>query len=376
MRSACEIAKSDLLACFQDGGIVASADHFNDIWARDSFYASWGALEIGETQQVRSNLELFIKYQKKDGQIARRLDRFFVPLEYAGFKIKRKDLKPKYAGAYVFPALDPNLLFVIACHKYFTKTGDPDFLRRNFASIEKAILWVERHRKNNFLQENIFANWMDVIVKRGAVMYTNALYFAALQAFADICAALDKKESSGIYSGKARELEDMINAKFWNGEYYLDWIAGDKKHNYFSSDGNIFAILFSLADKEKTGSIVQIIKKHALDRIPLKTNYPKYPWWRMALRMYLIGTPGYQNNYASWLWLGCIYGVALKNNGYPEESRAIEEKITHKIEEFQKVYEIYAPDGRPYRGWFWKSAATFAWSSGLYLWLCSADKKA
>jgi len=376
MRSACEIAKSDLLACFQDGGIVASADHFNDIWARDSFYASWGALEIDEAEQVRSNLELFIKYQKIDGQIARRLDRFFVPLEYAGLKIKRKELKPKYAGAYVFPALDPNLLFVVACHKYFEKTSDAEFLRRNFESITKAMRWLDKFENDSFLHEHIFANWMDVIVKRGAVLYSNVLYFAALEACGKICAVLDKKEESDTYADKAQNLKDKINAKFWNGEYYIDWINGGKKYDYFSTSGNIMAILFSLASKERADGIMRMIQEHNLDLIPLRTNFPSYPWWRVALRMYLIGTPGYQNNYASWLWLGCVYAVALKNNGYEEEARKIKNKITRKIEEFQKVYEIYAPDGQPYRGWFWKSAATFAWSSGLYLWLYSADKKA
>ena len=64
MKSAAEIAKDNLLNCFQGEGITASVDHFNDFWARDSFYASWGALEIGEIERVKSNLNLFIKYQK------------------------------------------------------------------------------------------------------------------------------------------------------------------------------------------------------------------------------------------------------------------------------------------------------------------------
>jgi hypothetical protein len=59
----------------------------------------------------------------------------------------------------------------------------------------------------------------------------------------------------------------------------------------------------------------------------------------------------------------------LHKNDNREKAKHVYEKISSKIEEFDKVYEIYAPDGLPYRGWYWKSAASFAWSSGLYLWM-------
>jgi hypothetical protein len=85
--------------------------------------------------------------------------------------------------------------------------------------------------------------------------------------------------------------------------------------------------------------------------------------------MYLVGAPGYQNNFASWLWLGCAYAVALDKNNYKEKVQIVYQKISDKIKEYGQVYEIYAPEGSPYRGWYWKSAASFAWSSGLYLWM-------
>src|SRR3990172_9610740 len=164
MKSAEEIAKENLRNCFQGKGITASTDHFNDFWARDSFYASWGALEAGETRQVKSNLDLFIKYQKKNGQIPRRIDRFFVMLNYLGIKIRRKKLKPAYKGSYIFPALDPNLLFVITSEIYFSKTRNQEFINKNFENIQRALGWLEKCAKNGLLEEGIFANWMDVIV--------------------------------------------------------------------------------------------------------------------------------------------------------------------------------------------------------------------
>jgi len=369
MDKAYQIANNDLYACFEDNGIVASVDHFNDFWSRDAFCASWGLLEMGEFERVKSNLNLFIKYQKEDGQICRRIDRFFVAFNYLGVKIKRTSLKPKYKGAYIYPALDPNILFIIVCHRYIKKTNNINFLNKNFDAIYNAVKWLQKYEKELLLNEGIFANWADVIVKTGAVLYTNVLYTEALKSFSEICNLLNKPELTKIYVKKYQLLKEEINEEFWNGNYYIDWISKNKKHDYFSTDGNVLAMLFEISDQQQNKQIIKNIEKFGLDKIPLKTNYPNYPWWRVALRMYLIGTPGYQNNFASWLWLGCIYAVALDKNGDRERADCIYEKISSKIEEYGTVYEIYKPDGSPYRGWFWKSATSFAWSSGLYLWM-------
>lgn len=369
MNNAFQIANNNLRACFEDDGIVASVDHFSDFWSRDAFYASWGLLEMGEFEKVKSNLNLFIKYQEKNGQIPRRIDRYFVGLNYLGIKIKRKKLKPRYSGAYIYPALDPNILFATVCYKYIKKTNDIDFLHKNFDAIFKAVKWLQKYEKELLLNEGIFANWEDVIVKTGAVLYTNVLYAEALKSFSEICNLLNKPDLTEIYVKKYQLLKEKINEEFWNGNYYIDWIHKNKKHDYFSTDGNVLAMLFEISDQQQNEQIIKNIEKFGLDEIPMKNNYPNYPWWRVALRMYLIGTPGYQNNFASWLWLGCIYAVALDKNGDRKRADCICEKISSKIEEYGTVYEIYKPDGSPYRGWFWKSAASFAWSSGLYLWM-------
>jgi len=43
-----KIARKDLRACYQDQGIFASPVNFSDYWARDSFWAILGMLEIGD----------------------------------------------------------------------------------------------------------------------------------------------------------------------------------------------------------------------------------------------------------------------------------------------------------------------------------------
>jgi len=352
MKKAFEIAKENLENCFRDGGIIASIDHFSDFWARDSFYASWGLLVIGETKRVKTNLELYIRYQKSDGQIARRIDRSHTWLSYLKIHIARKNLHPKYTGAYIFPAMDPNCLFVITAFKYFQETNDLEFLRQNFQSLLSAINWLEKNEKDGLIFENVFANWMDVIIKKGSVFYTNILYAEALKNFSAIAETFGKKDLAQNYLEKFNWLKNILNEKFWNGEYFIDWINGNKKYDYFSSDGNLLAIIFDVTNQNQTEKILKFIAKNNLDTMPLKTNYPNYPWWRTALRMYLIGVPGYQNNFASWLWLGYLYTVALEKSNLSQKSTETYRKISQKIEDYQIIYEIYTPQGQPYNGWY------------------------
>src|SRR3989344_9245800 len=83
--NAADIAYRDLQRCYREYGIIAGLNHFNDYWARDSFFASCGSLVMGDFDIVRKNLETFIKFQKSSGHIPRRIDRMWgtILLKYA-----------------------------------------------------------------------------------------------------------------------------------------------------------------------------------------------------------------------------------------------------------------------------------------------------
>lgn len=219
--------------------------------------------------------------------------------------------------------------------------------------------------------EGIFANWADVIVKTGAVLYTNVLYAEALKSFSAMCVLLDETDAAEQYGRKHLLTQKRLNEDFWNGAYYDDWITARKAYRYFSTDGNVLAMLFGISGEDRADSIVRCIENFRLDSLPMQTNYPTYPWWRVALRMRVVGMPGYQNHFASWLWLGCVYAVALHRKGDDARAERVHRAISATIERHGMVYELYRPDGMPYAGWLWKSATSFAWSAGLYLWMTS-----
>ena len=72
-KNAFEIAKKSLKECYEKNGIIAGKVHYANHWARDSFYASWGALELGDFEIVKKNLELFLKYMKRGFMFVRPL---------------------------------------------------------------------------------------------------------------------------------------------------------------------------------------------------------------------------------------------------------------------------------------------------------------
>lgn len=74
IRRAYQIAVRDLRACYNPDGIVAGRLHFNAYWARDGFWALFGALALGDHEQVRTHLETFMKYQMSSGELPVRLE--------------------------------------------------------------------------------------------------------------------------------------------------------------------------------------------------------------------------------------------------------------------------------------------------------------
>ena len=47
--------------------VAGRKKHFDDYWARDCFFGCLGALKLKDYLIVKKSLELFLKYQKNDG---------------------------------------------------------------------------------------------------------------------------------------------------------------------------------------------------------------------------------------------------------------------------------------------------------------------
>lgn len=294
-------------------------------------------------------------------------------MEYLGLSIKNKALKPTYCTAslkFNNHSLDGNILSIIIAYQYFQKTNDIQFLKIYYKKILKVLKFLLRNEDDDgLLIEGSCNGWMDTIKKRGKVLYTNVLYYEALTNLSFLGKIMGDKKLLSFIKNKSLELGNNINKMFWNGAYYIDYIYKKEGGNFFSTDGNVLAIIFKIADKEKGVLIEDFILKNSLNKFPLKTNFPSYPLRKMALRRFVSGMAYSQNNYASWLWLGCFNTLAQFQLGLKKEALIDFEKIARTIAKHKDIYETYTPSCAPYKGPFMGPISCFAWNAGLFLML-------
>ena len=363
-----DIAKHDLKALYQEEGIYAGPNQFSDYWARDALFATLGANSIGDYDISKKQLELFIKYQNIDGQIPMRVGDYDITLKLLGININQGQ-RPRYEQDKLFSnPRDQNCLFVIAAEDYIVKSGDIQFARENFHNFENAITWLaSKDDSNNFLiDEGEYAGWTDSVKKNGEVLYTNVCYYRSLKAMSNIAHIVENEPEAQLYDLWARLVHKRINDNFWLDDgYYADWIHDGTTYTYFSTDGNVLAILWGVADEQKAKSILSYAESNKISEgFGVKTTYPEYKTALISPVNIFAGIPDYHTE-MRWLWVSCFYAKALNENGF--ENRATDElaEINAGIEKQGEVYEVYDSDGEPINRLFYKAEHPFAWSSGV-----------
>jgi glycogen debranching enzyme len=353
-------------------GIIAGKTHFSDIWLRDSCFASLGSLSVGDTNIVKTNLTTVLKFIKDDGQIPLRVGQKHMFLKFLGFTGQTKARFIEDKGVSI--PTDSNSLFLIIAEKYISQTNDLQFAEQYFAKLKLAINWNFTMDQDNdlLIEEGPYANWADSLRKRGKVLYTNVLHFAALDSFSKICALVSNKKEATHYNELKNLVKDKINQLFWNGNYFIDWIH-KHKHSYFSTDGNVLAIIFNLADSQQSSSIQQCIHEFDLDHaFSTETNFPKYKGKHIFPLFYPINMYDYHNG-LQWLWIGCADAVAKHQAGLTTEAEELLTRMAKKIIKYRGVYEVYY-DNKPLKRLIYKSEQGFAWSSGMFVWACKETK--
>ena len=359
------IAVASLRQCYSDGKIKASLKNFSDYWARDTFWAIFGVLEIEDFEIARQCLEYFLSYQRSDGKIPRKIALDYNSLKYlTGKSIARKKPCPIWtANLPPFSCMDANSLFIIAFSNYVEKTQDVQFGKKYYSQVKKAALWYEKHLKDGFLLEYGLSNWMDTIFKNGHVLYSNVLYAHCLKTLSVLATDIGANQDVEFFEKKYEETKNKINRRFWNGKWFDDQLGSSKN---FDLAGNVLACYYEIADNNKRKIILKKILSLREKKILLPSVDPKYPWWKVNLATYPFGMQDYQNG-ASWLWIDLFAMGALYKNGFAQEAQEYFCDVCKIIVKNGAVHETYFERGAPYKARHWESAVPFAWNSGVFL---------
>lgn len=367
IRRAYRVAVRDLRACYNPDGIVAGRLHFNAYWARDGFWAAFGALALGDTEQVHSHLDTFIRFQRPSGELPVRVE--YVGHTFGHYHTQRMTPKALYRAGTIFSdPLDPTSLFVIAAREYFQRTGDDGFCSRFEPAMDRAMAWLMRHDRDadGILENRYLAGWMDSILKKDKVFYLNLIYYEGLRACESIKQILGHRADAQRFRSAADRLYDALQRVFWNGTYFTDWVRGERRGG-FSSDGNVLAILFGVASADQAAHIAQHIEERGLDReTPLRTCDPVYPLWQVFPFYIATGIPDYHRTLI-WPWLGTLHAVNKARMGRRDAALADLARIGSWYVRRNAVAELYTPDGLPVSRRFYQAEVPFAWNAGLYV---------
>ena len=309
-------------------GIMASTPNkkairaqYDNVFGRDASISSLGMIISGNKKLLsvakRSILSL-AKYQSKFGQIS--------------FSINptQKENLFFYNGC-----IDSTLWWLITVDFYNKHSEDKDLYKKLQPKIKLALNWLFCQDQNNcgLLEQGEASDWADMMPSNGAVLYTNVLWVKVLDCYGfknEKKLALDglntifwpqlaKPKNSDYLKKEFYRLDifKKIKKEIKVKDYYLNYISRYSGNERFDAHGNVLAILFGVADKNKSEKIINfIIKKRINKPLSLKVLFPiikeKDKDWRDYMKFDNLDYPEQYHNGGIWPYVGSFWSMAIK----------------------------------------------------------------
>lgn len=404
LHTAREKAIEILRGCVTSAGFRASAvdPGYPQIWARDSVITGLGAVAAGDpelTSAFRASLETLGANRSELGHIPLNVDP--ATSEVSG---------ENAAG------VDANLWFVLGHAVLFRATGDREFLAAHWPAIDKAMLWLRYQDVNDcgLIEIPEAGDWMDLFGCRYNVLYDNALYYGTLRSAAELAAELGHDQQQRLYAGLADDVHVKLNLLLWaergwdsrefadkmatlkrlhlewymvyqnigtisSRPYYLPYVAFREYGDYFDTLGNLLAILFGLANDDRTRQILRFIRQvGAAQPYPAKAIHPPIlpgdKEWHEYYRSRNLNLPNQYHNGGIWPFIGGFYVATLVHTNRPEAAQQQLHQLASANqlgldEEWEFNEWLHGQTGLPmgYR--------RQAWSAGMYLFADAAVRR-
>ncbi|MDP8214800.1 MAG: glycoside hydrolase 100 family protein [Candidatus Euphemobacter frigidus] len=395
--------------CARPRGMTASArpHGYPQVWARDSMITLMGAVLAGD-REINLSLKACFKL----------LTEHQTPLGLILNNVHIKGRKPNFQ-AYA----DGGLWLIIGSANFFQQTGDEKFLKQIYPALRKALTWYEHQDvdRTGLITMAEGADWEDLFAVRGKGLYVNLLYYLALRKAGWLAVVMKDPTSGEICRKRAETLKRRINRHFWyrgkaddllphlkpslgtetftsfgldslgrklvlpekrilkKSSYYLPYLTFRDFGEWFDSFGNLLAILSGVAGKDRSLTILDLIKKFKLDRPgPLKSLHPPVlpgeKDWRYYYTFGDLNLPHNYHNGGIWPFLGGFYVAALvkmKKYREAEETLTALARLNKRGKngpwEFNEWFQ--GETGQP------RGMAGQAWSAGMYIYAREAVRR-
>jgi glycogen debranching enzyme len=339
-------AKEVLDRCSTPNGLFASPRVYNAVYARDALIMSLGGLISGEERFVRQwfkTMDTLMDRQSPSGQIPNCVDTFIAS-------------RPRLIA---FGAADASLWFALTLAYAEHLLGE--HLEFHDAA-DRAMEWLKYQdaHEEGLIEQQEATDWMDIIANRGHVLYTNVLYFAALELRHNI--------------KRAHLVREALNTFLWSDElgYFRPWTWKQEHADWFDTVGNCFAVAFGLADEEQCESIFRYIDENQLFKpYPVRVLHPPIQPedkdWREYYRTeHELNLPDQYHNGGVWPWVGGLYVASLIRAGRRDQAREMLYNLAlanqlGKERPWEFNEWIHGVSGEP------KGSPDQGWSAGMYI---------
>ena len=272
----------------ESSSIIAGYHWFTD-WARDTMISMLGlCIATGRKDTAKSIMQTFLNY----------LDQGMLPNRFPDYEGE----EPEYN------TVDGTLWLFIAVYEYYLKFDDKVFLKTVFLKLEEIIEYhlqgtrYDIHMCEDGLlyagNEKTQLTWMDARVgdyvvtsRHGCPVEVNALWYNALMIFCYISRELDNdpKDTAEL----SEKVKESFHKKFMNADGYLhDVYLDDNRVDGSIRPNQIYALSlpFSLLNKKEEAAVLDVVEKHLLTNLGLRTldqknidfrpTYGGNPWSR------------------------------------------------------------------------------------------------
>lgn len=177
-------------------------------FGRDSLWTSLALNSEGDFNSTRLALDFIGKYQRDDGKIPHEVS------QSASFVPWFKDFPFPYASA------DATTLYVIAMNDYAVTSGDLDFIRSKWPSIQKAAAFLKSTYDAHGLPQNsgIGHGWVEggPLLPVKSEFYQAELGAEALRSLGNLSALLGKPEESSALQKEFDAQKAKLESLYWS----------------------------------------------------------------------------------------------------------------------------------------------------------------
>lgn len=311
--------------------ILAGFPFFED-WGRDTMIALTGcAVTTKQFKTAKSILRTFMKYCYKG----------IMP-----------NLFPEGEDAPMYNTVDASLLFVNAVYEYYRASGDLEFVKEAFTTIDEIISWYMKGTDYSIKMDDdglIMAGsglwqvtWMDVRVndilptpRHGKPVEINAYWYNALMIADELSQllGLGKEKCVVDYKALADKVKESFGQKFWNADENClkDLVSGTEADNQIRCNQIWAASMpYSMLSQEQAAAVIKKVYEELYTPVGLRSLSPKDKEFHPT-----YGGPMEERDMAyhqGTVWGFPLGGYYLARYKWAEDKNKVAEEIYHQLD--------------------------------------------